>query len=82
MKILQELKANYITSVSETYTSKKTGQQGYLYYVTIMCFGRACTLPCTQEAYNKMGNLEVMSVVDFVTEYNVDYKSYKVVDVK
>ncbi len=81
MKILQELKANYITSVSEAYTSKKTGQQGYLYYVTIMYCGKACTLSCTQEAFNKMGNFEVMSVVDFVTEYNVDYKTYRVVDV-
>lgn len=81
MKILQDLRANYITSVSEAYTSKKTGQQGYLYYVTIMVLGKAATLSCTKEAYDKMGNLEVMNVVDFVTEYNMDYKTYRIVDV-
>ena len=82
MKILQELQAFYIASVSEQYTSKKTGQQGYLYYVTIMAFGKACTLSCTKEAFDKMANLEVMNSVCFVTEFNVDYKTYKVVDVK
>ena len=82
MKILQDLRAIFITVVSEEYTSKKTGQTGLLYHLTIMEKGKACTLPCTKELFEKCQNFEVMTEVDFVTEFNVDYKSYKVVDVR
>lgn len=82
MKIPQDLRAIFITAISEEYTNKKTGQTGYSYYLTIMVKGKACTLPCTKELFENCQDRLVMTEVDFVTEFNVDYKSYKVVDVK
>lgn len=80
MKIKQILNANFITATKESYQSKKTGKEEYLYKITLMIGGNACTLPCTEDVYNKTLDMSVMEDVQLLSEYNVTYKSYRIVD--
>ena len=45
-----------------------------------MIGGNACTLPCTEDVYNKTLDVSVMEDVQLLSEYNVTYKSYRIVD--
>lgn len=82
MKLAMKSSATCVVVTRNAKEYNSNGNKGVSYTLGVVCEGQVAELPCTQMAYDKVGELGQYSEIVLFGEFDTNYKNFKVMMVE